>query len=818
MTEASDTATDLDAGLAHHEAGRFAEAERLYRRFLDQEPDHPDALNLLGVMLQDTGDLAGSIAVLSRAVAADPEFPEAFANLARAQCAAGDSAAAKLSCERAIALDPDLPEAHLQLARSLLALQANQSAIAAATRAADLSPGSADAQLFLGHAQIRLKNYPAAVTAYRAADRLAPDRFETLLALAGALAESKQFDDAVACCRRAVAVQPQNVRGYVALGVALRGTGDVRASAEAAAQAIALDPTNAAAHLLLGSARLDLNDAAGAREALAVAIALAPGSAGAQHQFAMACMQLRDFSPAAGALRNAVRLRPDDTEYLAKLGRVLCELGEHTEAVPHLRRAIALAPEDRRIHLALVAALWGTYDVEATQAACTEALRLAPNAAEFWAYSGYCQAELGRFAEAAECNRTAIALNPEDPVAHNNLGNALRQLGRLAEAEMSCRDALRLRPDFFEAHNNLGSVLQNLGRVTEAEASYRAALRLRPDGPGTHTNLARVLLLTGRFEEGWDECEWRWKTRHMSGGERNFSPPLWQGETIGDRVILLHAEQGFGDTLQFCRYAPLVAAGARTVLEVQAPLVRLLARLPGITQIIARDDSLPAFDLHCPLMSLPRAFGTTLETIPGTTPYLTADPVCALTWRVRLAGLAGLRVGLVWAGGQLTDPDLAVVDGRRSLALDMLAPLAEVAGVNFVSLQKGGPAAQAATPAHGMALHDFTADLHDFADTAALIDGLDLVISVDTAVAHLAGGLGKPVWLLNRFDPCWRWLLNRDDSPWYPQLRQFRQPAPGDWTSVIGQVRDALTRLAAGDRDQLRPRSRMRQAADGVRG
>jgi len=313
--------------------------------------------------------------------------------------------------------------------------------------------------------------------------------------------------------------------------------------------------------------------------------------------------------------------------------------------------------------------------------------------------------------------------------------------------------------------------------------------------------------LAGRLEAGWKEYEWRWQTTQLSGRARDFLAPLWDGTAIEDRTILLHAEQGFGDTLQFCRYVPLIACGARIILEVQAPLVRLLSRLPGVTQIVAHGDGLPPFDLHCPLLSLPRAFGTTLDTIPAVTPYLSADPALAANWHERLAGLDDLRIGLVWAGSQrLNRPEEAAFDRRRSIALDAMAPLGEASGVSFISLQKDELAAQAIHPPHEMRLHDFTADLHDFEDTAALIVNLDLVISVDTSVAHLAGALGKPVWLLNRFDTCWRWLLNRDDSPWYPTLRQFRQPGPGDWNSMIREVRDALQHLAAGDRDQLQPR------------
>ncbi|MBV9724475.1 MAG: tetratricopeptide repeat protein, partial [Gammaproteobacteria bacterium] len=412
--------------------------------------------------------------------------------------------------------------------------------------------------------------------------------------------------------------------------------------------------------------------------------------------------------------------------------------------------------------------------------------------------------DLGRLAEAEASCREALRLRPNYFEAHGNLGNALSALGRPVEAEASHREALRLRPNNPEAYGNLGNALYALGRPAEAEASHREALRLRPNFPAAHNNLGYALLLAGRFEEGWKEYEWRWKVKPFSSSARDFSAPLWSGEAIGDRTILLHAEQGLGDTLQFCRYAPLMVCGPRVILEVQAPLVRLLSRLPGVTQIVARGDRLPPFDLQCPLMSLPRAFNTSLETVPAAIPYLSADPALAGDWQERLAGLDGLRIGLVWAGGQrLNFPTAAAVDRRRSIALKALAPLGELSGVSFVSLQKDAPAAQAADPPHGLILHDFTADLHDFEDTAALIVNLDLVISVDTSVAHLAGALGKPVWLLNRFDTCWRWLLNRDDSPWYPTLRQFRQPRPGDWHSAICAARDALQCLMASDCDQV---------------
>jgi Flp pilus assembly protein TadD len=412
---------------------------------------------------------------------------------------------------------------------------------------------------------------------------------------------------------------------------------------------------------------------------------------------------------------------------------------------------------------------------------------------------------LDRLDEAETSLREALRLKPDFATAHNELGRVLDFLGRFEEAEVSVRTALRLRPEYALAHSNLGYILYHLGRATEAQVSYRTALRLRPETPEWHVGLGLALLMAGQLEEGWNEFEWRWQTEPLVRLGTLFPVPFWNGEAIGDRVILLLADQGHGDTLQFCRYVPQIAARAsRTVLGVQPSLVRLLSRLPGVSEIITQDVQPLYFDVWCALMSLPHAVGTTLETIPAT-PHLTADPADVAHWRERLAGLAGLRVGLCWAGGRSDNLSKIVVDRRRSITLDTLAPLGEISGVQFISLQKGAPAAEAARPPQGMELRDFSEDLHDFADTAALINNLDLVISVDTAVAHLAGALGKPVWVLNRFDTCFRWPRDRDDSPWYPSLRQFRQPTPGDWHSVIGRARGALQRLAAGDHSQLRP-------------
>lgn len=459
------------------------------------------------------------------------------------------------------------------------------------------------------------------------------------------------------------------------------------------------------------------------------------------------------------------------------------------------------------------------------EAAYREAVRLDPGYAEAWSNLGLVLQAQRRLADAESCQQQALRLAPDYPEAHNNLGLAQYEQGRVAEAENSFRGALRLRPGYANAMTNLGTALQSLNRLDEAEACYRQALTLgarpaqvlnnlglllqergrpeeaeaacrqslahAPGGADARTNLALILLLRGDYEEGWREYEARWEVGSMAA--RGFAQPRWSGDQpLQGKTILLHAEQGFGDTLQFCRYAPLVAqAGGRVVLEVQPALCRLLASLPGVAAIIPAGEALPAFDLHCPLMSLPLAFGTTLHTVPADVPYLRADPSGVAAWRERLAGVPGRRIGLVWGGSsRLDQPHAAAIDRRRSMPLEALAPLAGVTGCSFVSLQLGAPARQPAPP--GLHLHDPTAELRDWADTAALVAALDLVISVDTAVAHLAAALGKPVWLLNRYDTCWRWLLGRDDSPWYPTLRQFRQPAFGDWATPVARAARAL--------------------------
>jgi hypothetical protein len=307
------------------------------------------------------------------------------------------------------------------------------------------------------------------------------------------------------------------------------------------------------------------------------------------------------------------------------------------------------------------------------------------------------------------------------------------------------------------------------------------------------------LLTLGNLPTGFALFEGRWQQKAPEG-KRKSSRPIWLGEPpIAGKTLYVHWEQGFGDTIQFARYVPMAArAGARVILEVRRQTLDLMASLDGVSCLIEDGDPMPDHDFYCPVVSLPLAFGTTLETIPADVPYLRADPVAVAAWRERLAGIAGKKVGLVFAGSSRKgiDPSAMAADKRRSIALADLAPLAAVPNCAFFSLQFGPPAEQTANPPAGMTLYDYTPELGNFSD-AALIENLDLVISVDTATAHLAGALAKPVWLLNKFDTDWRWLLDREDSPWYPTMRIFRQPTPGDWDTPIARVAEELRRFAA---------------------
>ena len=499
---------------------------------------------------------------------------------------------------------------------------------------------------------------------------------------------------------------------------------------------------------------------------------------------------------AAKCFRQAIACNTDGAEAHYNLGITLKELGHINDAVQCHRRAVEIKPDYAEAHYKLGNALNELGQFNNAAECYRQALEINPEYTYAHINLGNVLHKRGKINEAIDCYLRALEIKPDFAEVHNNLGILLMECNRLTEAEISYRRALELKPDFADAHANLGNLLLQSKRLIEAKSSYSLALELNPIDPDAHTNLAITLLTLGDMKAGWEQNEWRWETLQMLPDRRNFAQPQWRGEAAEGRTLLIHAEQGFGDTLQFCRYVQLVAARRiRIILEVQKPLIRLLGNLPGVEQVIGTGETLPIFDIHCPMLSMPLALGTTLATIPCSIPYLQADENQINAWHVRLSALPnkGYRVGLVWAGNPRTNllPHLAATDRRRSVTPELLAPLFNLPGFHFFSLQKDGTAAPESFP-----LTDFMHEMNDFADTAALIANLDLVISVDTAVVHLAGAMGKSVWMLDRFDSCWRWLDKRQDSPWYPSLRIFRQPSPGNWQAAVKKVIEELPKLA----------------------
>jgi Flp pilus assembly protein TadD len=455
------------------------------------------------------------------------------------------------------------------------------------------------------------------------------------------------------------------------------------------------------------------------------------------------------LAEAEAAYRQILLHRPNHADALHLLGALASQVGKHQVAIELIERAIAIIPPSPLFQCSLGNAL---------QAG-------------------------GQLGRAIEAYRQFLAFSPNDPQGWSNLADALHEVGRIDEAAQAYQRSLELGENLAFVHSNLANFQMEIGRVDQAISSFRRAIALEPRLIAAHYNLAQALLLKGDFQAGWAEYESRRAAPQQLGIFcQSFALPSWDGAPLNGRRILIHAEQGFGDTIQFIRYLPLVADyGGKVILQVQPQLHRLLTDLPVADQVLAVGEPLPEFDLHCPLMSLPFVLGARLETMPNAIPYLRADSRLSSRWHKRLPAGTSLKVGLVWSGRKSHFRK----HKKQSLPLDLLIRLKECTNAKFFSLQLGAPMPD-------LDMVDWTSELVDFSDTAGLIHNLDLVITVDTAVAHLAGAMGKNVWVLLAFIPDWRWMLDREDSPWYPTMRLFRQPAIGDWQTPISRVVEEL--------------------------
>lgn len=501
----------------------------------------------------------------------------------------------------------------------------------------------------------------------------------------------------------------------------------------------------------------------------------------ALHLLSSLMVEKGDLAEGLRLARRASSLYPDGSEHWSHQASVLIRLGREAEALPCLERAVSLRPDavDAWVNRGSVLGALGRHE-EALKS-FDHALALQPGAPVPLANRGLALLELRRPDLALETFEQAIALRPGDAQAHNNRGLALQALDRHDEAVAAFDRAVALQPGFADALNHRGVSLQALGDAEAALASYQAAVARRPGDPWFHWNAGLCRLLMGDYAGGWPEYEWRLQAMPMP----RFDRPLWQGEALRGRTLLLHTEQGLGDIIQFCRYAPLVPGAGRVILQAPAPLVDLLRSLPPPVEVVAAGARPPRFDLHCPLLSLPARFGSTLETLPCGVPYLSVP-----------AGPAGpppgegRTIGICWQGNPAVR-----IDPERSVPLARFAPLAAVPGVRLLSLQKGHGLEQLAAFRNGVAPGIVTLGPDgpaDFMATARAVQACDLVITSDTVIAHLAGALARPVWLATSFVPDWRWGRSGETCAWYPTMRLFRQPRRGDWDAVFSAMAAAL--------------------------
>ncbi|HSZ55046.1 MAG TPA: tetratricopeptide repeat-containing glycosyltransferase family protein [Tepidisphaeraceae bacterium] len=507
-----------------------------------------------------------------------------------------------------------------------------------------------------------------------------------------------------------------------------------------------------------------------------------------QIQQAMQLQSSGKTADAEQAWRQILQKEPNNTTVLRILGSIFGQTGRSHEAVELLGRCVIVDPGDAAAHSMLGASLAAIGHKERAIQHLSRAVELQPTSAHLHYNYGKALRDQKQNEAAAAEFRKAIELQVDFPPAWNNLANTLRDLGSLEEAYAAGQRAIALRPGNTQSLHNLGVICRDLLKLDEAMRLFDTALAYDPAFHECRLSRAMLLLLRGQYTLGWNEYEARFDVpRTMS--RKEYGKPVWDGQDPEGRTVLLYCEQGFGDAIQFARYVPILAErGASVIVECRPELVKLFGSLRGVNQIVTPDEELPDFDAYRGLLSMPMISGTTVETIPADVPYLRADRTQSRRWKRIIDPGSGARVGLVWAGAAGYGND-----HNRSIALEKLAPLAEPApDARFYSLQKGEAAKQALSKPAGMKVIDLSAELNDFADTAAAIENLDLVISVDTAVAHLAGALGKPTWLMIPFSPDWRWMLDRSDTPWYPSMRLFRQASLKDWDTVIQQVADAM--------------------------
>jgi tetratricopeptide (TPR) repeat protein len=720
----------------------------------------------LAIRHQQAGRLREAVSIYQELLQASPGDADVMQRLGVALAQSGLHAEGAQLLVRSLQLSPKRPSVLLNLARAWLALGRAEDALRCCNEAIALDGAIPDGHRLRGSALAALGRAQEALAHFGQAVRLAPTDAGALVELGVQLASADRLADAMACFERAVALDAQQTSAHHNLGILAARQGDHERALQSFDRAMALDPGNASLHNNRGASLKALGRLAEALQSYSTAVAIEPGNGQMLRNRAVVHLLLEQYPAAIADYRNAgVRLGEQPLDLIG-LGAALLALDRNAEALAPLDRAAALLPEEIEAHI----------------------------------QRGVALLRLERHAEAVASFDCALAIERRTPVL-NNRGVALAALGRHDEALQSFIESAAHAGGIADTHTNMGVVFKSIGNYRQAELQFDRALSIKHDDPAANFESAFLRLTLGNFRQGWPQYEARFRLPALRIPQRSFHAPRWQGqEPIAGKTLLVHAEQGLGDTIQFARYVPLLRErGAAVVFEVMAPLKVLMGSLPGQSQVIARGDAPPPLDFHCPLLSLPLAFDTQLATIPQSTPYLAAEPARIAFWRQQLQGLAGLRVGLAWQGNSQVEK--LIWARGRSMPLMALAPLAAIAGVTLVSLQKGPGAEQLLTVPFRDRIVDlgtgFDGGADALLDSAAVMANLDLVISTDTSIAHLAGALGRPVWVALNIAADWRWLLDRTDSPWYPSMRLFRQPdRTHGWDPVVVELSKALSTLA----------------------
>ena len=654
-----------------------------------------------------------------------------------------------------------------------------------------LRPGDHDALHLLGVARAALGETAAGIALIRQAIAANPAMPSPHFNLGGLLLTQGQTEPALHSFLACVALAPNHAAALAAAARTLHTLGQPAEAVDHYARALGLVPNDAALWTELGTTQLTSGRLAEALQSCDQAVRLRPSDAETHYNRGWVLLRRQDFGAAEAAFKTALALQPAHRSALLNLGFAQEAQARGQDALLTFEQLLTLDPENRVARLQRGLLLSALNRHREAVAALTAALETSPDHREALAARGGAFRMLDDWDRAAADLDRALLLNPDNVPALIDRGNVFQDLQRY-DAALDCYNkALALAPDNLTALMNRGGALQSLQRHAEALETYQNALAVHPGHDDALLSVSLCQLRAGTWREGWIGYETRLRQSPWTEALPTFSGPRWDGVSdLRGKRVLLASEQGLGDTIQFSRFARLVAdRGASVILGVEPRLRRLMQGLAGVSAIAVTNDPDPVYDVYIPLMSLIALFDLGPEAVATGGPYLRADPDAAAAWRARLAALPGLKVGLAWAGDpRRHDRTAFLMDRRRSIALERLAPLLAVDGVTFVSVQKGYPACPPVV--------DWTNELADFADTAALIEELDLVISVDTAVAHVAGALGRPVWMLNRFDRCWRWMWDRSDTPWYPTMRLFTQATPGVWDDVVADVATALAATA----------------------